>query len=691
MPKATGGVVYFFTRTSVPKKSVALYVLCLAFLVCANFASASSILLATSEVSPFSDSKDVSKGYVNEIVVKAFEELGESLNVEHYPHARALMLARQGAVDGVFPVHDYERFNDAFFISDAIPAGASGFLIRAKDLQGHSEIPDLVSWLKQQNLRGIGYLRGTIAPKFISNETFFNMFPGKSTVNLLDLLGRERIDVLFIDKYSAKEALVNERPSLIGEFIFIPGQEVESSFHLALSKQKPESSALIEKFNEALRKQKQSGHVTRTLEKYGVYKASDNEKALIVGAPDINAVFHAKAYLDEYDSPLSQLNIQWQIMDETVLRRRLLGDFSVNENRFDLVLIGNYGLPIWAKRDILVPFSTHPDNYDIKDIIPAALLANTVNGALYGLPFVAETTLTFYRTDLLDNLNLSLPTVLTYKDVKVLAKQIHRPEKEVYGVGLRTRVGWGQNMALVSTMANTYGASWLDEKMQPTLDSKAWFDAVSMYADLAKNYGPPDNKNMGWQENQKLFAEGKLAFFIDASSLGGALFDKGFSKVTQFTGVTYAPLGNQQKGAQWFWSWNFAVPKQSQYVDEAQSIAHFLTSKAFIDELKKARGEYAAPSGTRHSTYSSSYQQAVPYAAFEHQALKLLSSDDPSKSMIGSQFIPIPEFTAIGYAVGAQINDVVTGKQSVRKALERAQSHTQIILERAGYYAEKEK
>ena len=58
--------------------------------------------------------------------------------------------------------------------------------------------------------------------------------------------------------------------------------------------------------------------------------------------------------------------------------------------------------------------------------------------------------------------------------------------------------------------------------------------------------------------------------------------------------------------------------------------------------------------------------------------------------MEGKQFIPIPEFTAIGYAVGAQINDVVTGEKSVKAALEGAQSQTQIILERAGYFADKE-
>ena len=691
MPKVSGKDVCFRSAPSGQVITVAIYLLCIVYLTCINLAFARPFVLATSEVSPFSDSKDVSKGYVNEVVFKIFEELNEQLTVEHFPHARAIMLAESGAIDGVFPVHNYEELDDTLLLSDPIPAGDRGYLIRTENFKNSGDTAKLVNWLKQQNLRGVGYLRGMPAPKILSEETFFSLYPAKTTANLLDLLGKGRVDVLFIDKYSAKETLVNERPNLNGKFIFVPGGQEVSYYHLALSKKNPESPKLIAKFNLALQKQRQNGFLTQILEKYGIYEGSQNGETLIVGAPDINAIFHAKAYLDKYGSPLSQSNIQWRIMDESVLRRRLLGDFAVNESSFDLVLIGNYGLPIWAKRDILVPFNSHPADYNINDVIPAALHASTVDGTLYGLPFVAETTLTFYRKDLLDKFNLSLPSVLTYADVKALAQQVHMPEKEVYGVGLRTRVGWGQNMALVSTMANTYGASWLDEKMQPTLDSKAWFDAVSMYIDLAKNLGPPENEDMGWQENQKLFAEGKLAFFVDASSLGGALFDKSYSKVTQFTGVTYAPLGKQQKGAQWFWSWNFAIPKQSRYVKESQRLAYFLTSKAFIDDLKKVRGEYAAPSGTRHSTYSNAYQQVVPYAAFEHQALKMLSSGGAGKSMIGSQFIPIPEFTAIGYAVGAQINDAVTGEKSVKEALERAQKQTQIILQRAGYFADKQK
>ena len=688
VPKVGYFLVKGHWKSAVKNTVVVFYSFVVISLSYSQFTFASPVTLATSDLSPFSSQYDLSKGYVNEIISQVFDELNLPVEFEYFPHARAVMLAEKGSVNGVFPVHENERTTSEFYLSAAIPAGTSGYLIRS-DFKGEFALTkDAASLLKRNELKGVGYLRGTRLPSVIADDKYFSFYPGISASSLLDLLDKKRIDVVFIDKYSVKEALVNERPNLIGKLVFIPKLEESNTFHLAFSKQFPESTHMLKRFDLALKKLMQNGFLTKTLEKYGVYdKAIESENALIIGAPDINAIVHAKEFLEKYDSALSQLNIQWRIMDETVLRRRLLGDFSVNENSFDLVLIGNYGIPIWAKRDTLVPFNQHPADYDIDDIIPAAIQANRVDEQLYGLPFVAETTLTFFRKDLIENANLTMPTALTYRDLISLAESIHSPEKEVYGIGLRTRVGWGQNMALVSTMANTYGATWLDEKMHPQLNKKEWFDAVTTYVHLVRRFGPDNKDDLGWQENQRLFADGNLGFFVDASSLGGALFDERFSRVAPHIGVTYAPIGVQRKGAQWFWSWNFAVPKLSRYTEEAQQLAHWLTSKHFISEVKKARGEYAAPSGTRHSTYTPAYQEALPYAIFEYQALKALTSDTTEQSMVGKQFVPIPEFTAIGYAVGAQINDVIAGKKTVKSALENAQNQTQIILERAGYFS----
>ncbi|BFT29106.1 hypothetical protein D210916BOD24_02820 [Alteromonas sp. D210916BOD_24] len=648
-------------------------------------------ILATSDVSPFSSEYDTSKGYVNEIIKQVFEDINEPVKFEFYPHSRAIFLAQKGEVEGAFPVHADTEFASGFYLSDPIPAGKRGYLIRREVLLPSSATQlTITDRLKRLGLHGIGYIRGTALPSAFDKQKSFSYFTAKSADTLLDMLDKGRLDVVFIDKYSAKESLINERPNLIGKFVFLPDADENNGFHLALSRNYIGAKTLIDRFNEALHKRTQSGFVQRTLEKYGIYDSrSVTSNTLVVGAPNINAIVNTQAFLEKYDSPFSGVNIQWRVMDETILRRRMLGDFAVNENSFDLVLIGNYGIPIWARRGALLPFDSLPKNYDIEDVFNVARAANTVDGALYGVPFVAETTLTFYRQDLLEKAGLALPSVLTYENLIQLAATLHQPEKEIYGIGLRTRVGWGQNMALLSTMVNTFGGKWFDDDMRPQLTSPEWLAAVNTYAQLLKDSGPSDNSDLGWQENQLLFAAGKLAFFVDASSLGGSLFDPQFSKVYAQTGVTYAPVGIQKAGAQWFWSWNFAIPVSSKHVAHAQSLAYWLTSKTFISALKNNMGEYAAPSGTRHSTYSADYQQVLPYASYEYEALKALSAELKQSTDVGRQFVPIPEFTAIGYAVGVQVNAVISGKVNTQEALSTAQSQTEAILLRAGYDKDK--
>ena len=52
----------------------------------------------------------------------------------------------------------------------------------------------------------------------------------------------------------------------------------------------------------------------------------------------------------------------------------------------------------------------------------------------------------------------------------------------------------------------------------------------------------------------------------------------------------------------------------------------------------------------------------------------------------GSQFVPIPEFTALGYLVGVQINLAVKQQLSIREALKTAQHQSEAVMKRAGYY-----
>jgi len=45
---------------------------------------------------------------------------------------------------------------------------------------------------------------------------------------------------------------------------------------------------------------------------------------------------------------------------------------------------------------------------------------------------------------------------------------MHDPDNGVYGACLRGKPGWGDNGAFITTVANSFGARWFDDKHEAT-------------------------------------------------------------------------------------------------------------------------------------------------------------------------------------------------------------------------------
>ncbi len=77
---------------------------------------------------------------------------------------------------------------------------------------------------------------------------------------------------------------------------------------------------------------------------------------------------------------------------------------------------------------------------------------------------------TFYRKDLFEKAGLTMPAKPTYDQIAQFADKLTDKAKEQYGICLRGKAGWGENMAFVDTLVNAFGARWFDMKWNPQLD-----------------------------------------------------------------------------------------------------------------------------------------------------------------------------------------------------------------------------
>ncbi len=381
--------------------------------------------------------------------------------------------------------------------------------------------------------------------------------------------------------------------------------------------------------------------------------------------------------------------VNWVILEENVLRQRVTTDIATDGGQFDVMTIGSYEAPIWGEKDWLVSLDDLGDEYDYDDLIPAVKAGLSYDDSLYAAPFYAESSFTLYRTDLFEEAGIEMPDQPTYEQIKEFAATLTDKENEVYGLCLRGKPGWGENMAFFGTLVNTHGGRWFDEEWQPQLDSDAWSNALNYYVDVMNQYGPPGVSSNGYNENQALFQSGKCAMWIDATSAAGRVFDPSQSDVADSVGFTAAPVAGTPKGNAWFWAWSLAIPTSSEKADAAKDFIAWATSKEYVQLVGEEKGWVALPPGTRTSTYElKEYQEAAPFA---ETVLSSIQSADPADSTAepvpytGIQYVSIPEFQGLGTTVGQNISAALAGKMSAEQALSSSQSAAEREMKRAGY------
>ena len=381
--------------------------------------------------------------------------------------------------------------------------------------------------------------------------------------------------------------------------------------------------------------------------------------------------------------------INWVVLEENVLRQRVTTDIATKGGQFDVLTIGSYEAPIWGKQKWLTAVDDFPASYDYKDLFPSVKGALTVDGHLYAVPFYAESSFTYYRKDLFDKAGLKMPAQPTYDDVENFAKKLTDKSKQQYGICLRGKPGWGENMAFFDTLVNTEGGRWFDMQWKPQLDTKPWHEALTFYVHLLNDYGPPGASSNGFNENQALFATGKCAMWIDATSGAGFIYDKSTSQVADKTAFAPAPIAKVPNGSHWFWAWALAIPSSSKKVATAKSFLEWATSKNYVDLVGKSEGWTVVPPGTRMSTYNNQdYLKAAPFASYVEQAIKTADLEHPTAQPVpytGIQYVAIPEFQSIGTTVGQLIAGTLTGQSSVDSTLKQAQSQVSAVMQQAGY------
>ena len=380
------------------------------------------------------------------------------------------------------------------------------------------------------------------------------------------------------------------------------------------------------------------------------------------------------------------INVDFITLPENEARAKITASVATGGGEFDVVMISNYETPQWAGNGWLTnlqPYADETEGYDPDDFFPSIREALSYKGDLYSVPFYGESSFLVYRKDMFEQAGLTMPKQPTWPQVRELAEKLDDPENDVSGICLRGLAGWGENLAPLNTVVNTFGGRWFDEQWDAQLTEDPFTEAVEFYVDLVQDYGEPGAATSGFSECVTRYAQGQAAMWYDATSMVSTIESEVDSTVVGKNGYAPAPVVKTDTSG-WLYSWSLGIPETSDNKDEAWEFVSWMTNKDYIQLVGKELGWARVPPGSRLSTY-----EIPPYAkqakAYAEPTLTAMKTVDPRKPTVdpvpytGIQFVGIPEFQDLGTRVSQQISAAIAGQQTVEAALDQAQGYAEVV------------
>ena len=374
------------------------------------------------------------------------------------------------------------------------------------------------------------------------------------------------------------------------------------------------------------------------------------------------------------------IEVNYTVLPENELRDKVTQDVATGAGQYDVVSVGAYEVPIWAKNGWLKPLDEYvegDDEYDVDDLLDPMIASLSSDDQLYALPFYGESSFLMYRKDVLEDEGLEMPERPTWDEVADIAAKVDGAQPGMKGICLRGLPGWGEMFAPLTTVVNTFGGTWFTEDWEAQVDGPEFTEAAQFYVDLVRKHGEAGASQAGFTECLNAMSQSKVAMWYDATSAAGSLEDPQVSNVAGKVGYAFAPV-KETDSSGWLWTWSWAMPETTTNSDAAAEFMLWATSKEYEQTVGEELGWSRLPAGKRESTYEIPEYQEVS-EAFGPITLQAIEEADPTdpgvqpRPTVGVQFVGVPEFADLGTKVSQEISAAIAGRGTVDEALAQGQ------------------
>jgi sorbitol/mannitol transport system substrate-binding protein len=383
----------------------------------------------------------------------------------------------------------------------------------------------------------------------------------------------------------------------------------------------------------------------------------------------------------------SGITVQFVTKVEQDMRDTASTEFANQSKQYDVATLSNFEIPYYAKAGWISDMEgiAKDQAFDQADILPSMTAALSYNGKVYGEPFYGESSFLMYRKDVFAAKGITMPADPTWQQVASYAAQVDGAQPGMKGICLRGLAGWGDNLAPLTTVVNTFGGTWFDDSWKAQVDTGGFKAATEFYVNLIKAHGEPGAATFSFPQCLNALQQGKVAMWYDSTAAAGSL-EAADSPVKGKIGYVAAPHDKTPQSG-WLYTWAWAIEKASPHQADAAKFVSWASSKAYEqlvakDTKNSTGGPTNVPAGKRASTYSDPtyLKVAAAFAEPTLNAIKNAPAANPGvqkRPYSGIQFVGIPSFTAFGLTCAKLVSSAIAGATSVDSALSQCQSAAQ--------------
>ena len=361
------------------------------------------------------------------------------------------------------------------------------------------------------------------------------------------------------------------------------------------------------------------------------------------------------------------------VIGQDVFENRITLSFTGGTGDIDVVHTPVIQVQRWIQAGWLQPLTDLVSEETTSDILAGPLGAYYVDGEQWALPFFAGVGLMSYREDLLEAAGAEVPQ--TWEEMLAVSEMITTDDQAA--IALRAVPGQGFNMFIFPMVMRAYGGTFFADyeggDLTPAINSPENIEALKVYVKLINDYGPPGAGNFNFAEVNAAAKNGQIAFAVEGTGIISQIVDPAQSQFADVTGIALPPGGPAGRSPA-IGVHGMGIPADApnpeasarfiEWAVSAETVAKIALSESFPDFTTASvadNPDVVAKYADIHPDFLSTRVEALDLAVGHYRPL-------------------IPEWPALGQAIGESVNAAINGLMTPEEALEQAEADMRDIL-----------